>query len=87
MVEVDRTAAAPTTSATALAAAAPPFMVLRPHDVLALRAGASAQDVLNFKARVDELSRLAAGRAEDEALIAQIEARLQKLDPSATARS
>ena len=61
-------------------------MVLRPHDILALRAGASAQDVLNFKARVDELSRLAAGRAEDEALIAQIEARLQKLDPSATAR-
>ena len=61
-------------------------MVLRPHDILALRAGASAQDVLNFKARVDELSRLAAGRAEDEALIAQIEARLQKLDPSAPAR-
>ena len=27
-------------------------MVLRPHDILALRAGASAQDVLNFKARV-----------------------------------
>ena len=44
----ERTCTCANNHATALAAAAPPFMVLRPHDILALRAGASAQDVLNF---------------------------------------
>lgn len=52
-------------------------MALR-QSILALRSGKA--DVIEFKATIDELSRLAAGRAEDEVLLQQLEARLPEID-------
>ena len=59
-------------------------MALRPADILAMRSGGG--DVLAFKASVDELSRLSAGRAEDESLLQQIEEKLAEMDPSIVSR-
>ena len=51
---------------------------MRAADLIALRrSGGSA--VLAFKERVDELSRLSAGRAEDEALLQQLSEKLPAL--------
>lgn len=44
------------------------------------------ETVIRFKASVDELSRLCAGRGEDEQLLAQLEQRLHALSPSVAAR-
>ena len=52
--------------------------------VLAARASSSA--VLAFKAAVDELSRLACARAQDETLLHQLENQLSGLDPAVGAR-
>ena len=46
--------------------------------LVALRQG--GVDVLDFKASIDELSRLSASRAEDEQLLLQLEAKLPHLD-------
>lgn len=58
-------------------------MALR-NSILALRTGGA--DVIAFKATIDELSRLAAGRAEDEALLQQLESRLSELDNGVSRR-
>ncbi|KAL3925740.1 MAG: hypothetical protein SGPRY_003578 [Prymnesium sp.] len=58
-------------------------MALR-SSIIALRIG--GVDVIAFKAAIDELSRLAAGRAEDEALLLQLEARLSELDGGVSRR-
>ena len=50
--------------------------------VLAARSG----DVLAFKASVDELSRLSCARAQDEALLGQLEQQLLELEPAIAAR-
>jgi hypothetical protein len=42
--------------------------------------------VIKFKASVDELSRLCAGRSEDEQLVAQLDERLQSVSASVAAR-
>eukprot|EP00966_Prymnesium_polylepis_P153756 3550633-Prymnesium_polylepis.1 len=58
-------------------------MALR-TSILALRSGGA--DVIAFKATIDELSRLAAGRAEDEALLQQLSSRLSDLDSGVSRR-
>lgn len=61
-------------------------MALR-NSLLALRSGGGVgADVVAFKATVDELSRLSAGRAEDEVLLRQLEGRLQELDSAVSRR-
>ena len=58
---------------------------MRAADLIALRrSGGSA--VLAFKERVDELSRLSAGRAEDEALLQQLSEKLPALTHDAASR-
>ena len=58
---------------------------MRAADLIALRrCGGSA--VLAFKERVDELSRLSAGRAEDEALLQQLSEKLPALTHDAASR-
>eukprot|EP00964_Phaeocystis_antarctica_P152564 scaffold120508_cov63-Phaeocystis_antarctica.AAC.3 len=58
---------------------------MRAADLIALRrCGGSA--VLAFKERVDELSRLSAGRAEDEALLQQLSEKLSALTHDAASR-
>ena len=62
-----------------------PFSCMRAADLIALRrCGGSA--VLAFKERVDELSRLSAGRAEDEALLQQLSEKLPALTHDAASR-
>ncbi|KAL1503756.1 hypothetical protein AB1Y20_012225 [Prymnesium parvum] len=58
-------------------------MALR-NSILALRRGGA--DVIAFKAAIDELSRLAAGRAEDESLLRQLVERLPELDSGVSRR-
>ena len=51
-----------------------------------LAARASGATVLAFKASVDELSRLATARAQDEELLRQLEEQLRMLEPAVAAR-